>query len=409
MILGRIYRWVKVNTAAIVELQDKTIVAPTTEDDYKSPQAYRGASRVYAGMFAGIIKWLTKNNMLYVIPRAELKTKTFSKGIDIEKFDGLSLSSINRPFSRLVVSSHEKCGIERWANPFALITDGTRNLNTFFYQMPIVKLSNNLLRLFHKSKLPIKGLGHELFGIPGITIFLDKTMPETNKLIQQITGLPISLEGDGIIVSKQWKSQIKVLTDLGEELDLPTTFKMQGLARSKGITIAEFEANRVLIRIGEQIFPVEVIMNTQGKRLNKAANITLSAMRLRKFLGEEIPTIDTANVQQLIELKNKYKYMTGTLIVDGEEVGKVLVGINKFYIDLTHKMQPKVDSPNISYVQAKQILKAIDYPLLDRFPEKKIDENLKFIEKQIDQVTQIINAINHEEGGDFNDNEDIMS
>ncbi len=385
MILGSKYKRVTVNTAAIV--QDK--VVPTTEHDYISAQSYNSARRIYAGMFAGIVSMLAKKNQFFVVPRTELKHELQPNGWDIESFDGLSISSINRPFTRLMPAKHEKCAIERWANPFALITDGTRNLNTFFYQMPIVKLSHNLLRMFHKSKLPIEKFGHELFGIPGVTVFLDKDNQETNNLIKQITGLPIVLDGDGIIVSKQWQDQITVLTTLSEELKLPKPFKLQGLARSKGITIADFEANRVLVEINGQFLPVDVIMNTQGKRLNKAANIVLSGMRLRKFFGEEIPVIDTTNREQLIALKNRYGFMTGILWVDGREVGTIVVGINKFYIDLTHNMEVKIAVPNVAYVQSQQIMKALDYPLFDRFPQKEIKPKLEFIDEQLTRLEQL--------------------
>jgi hypothetical protein len=395
--MGNIYKWVNVNTAAIIQHGDKTFVVPTNKEHYEIEQAYKSSSRIYAGMFAGILKMFNDKKQFFNIPRAELKKGLNVKGYPIDSFDGLSLSSINRPFTRLFVSKNDKAVIERWANSFALITDGTRNLNTFFYQMPTVKLSKRLLNMFHKSKIKIDKLNHELFGIPGVTVFVDKDNPETDKFLYDLLGMPISLKGDGLIVSDNWMNEIKVLTDLKEELDLPEVVKMQGLARSKGITIARFRKN-VKVRVMGQEFDVDVIMNTQGKRKNKAANITLSGMRMRKYLGEEIETIDTANIEQLIELKNKYRILTGELIVNGEVIGIVPVGINKYYIDLTHDMNPKISVPNLSYVQAENIYEAIDYPIHKRMIKRKIKDDLEKRQNQIEQLEKIMFNIKYKEG-----------
>jgi len=390
--LGGIYRRFTVKTAAIVDNAGKAIVVPTSEYDYKIRQAYRASARITAGMFGPLVSNMSKRGLFYAIPRAELKSKTFTKGFDLDRFDGLSLSSINRPFSRLIVSDQEKSSIERWCNPFALITDGTRNLNTFLYQMPVVKLSKSLLNLFHRSKLELSTPKYELFGIPGVTVFLDKN-DEADAILEKLTGVPISLDGDGIVTSRQWRKQIKVMTTLNEELDLPETFKLQGAARSKGITIGSFEANRLLVKVADHILPVDVVMNTQGKRKNKAANMTAAGMRMRKFLGEVVDRIDTTNIEQLIALKEKYPVVRGTLVLDGEEIGEVVVGINKFYLDLTHNMTPRIAKPHISYIQAQQVFDVLDYPLLSRFEKRDVHEDLELHDKQLAAVESLTNRI----------------
>jgi len=246
--------------------------------------------------------------------------------------------------------------------------------------------------MFHKSKLELTNPKYELFGIPGVTVFIDKN-DEADEILRQLTGVPLSFDGDGIVISKQWRDQIKVLTTLGEEMSLPDTFKMQGAARSKGITIGKFEANRLLVRVGDQIFPVGVLMNTQGKRKNKAANLTASGMRLRKYLGETLEKIDTMNVPQLVELKEKYPVMRGILILDGQEVGEVAVGINKFYLDLTHNMTPKIAKPHISYVQAQQVFDVLEYPLLDRFEKMDVRPELELHERQVAAVESLVTKL----------------
>jgi len=390
--LGGIYRQFKVKTAAIVNLGDKTIVVPTNEHDYLVPQSYRSSSRVMAGMFGPLVQNLSAKNMFFAVPNAELKSRSFSKGYDLDQFDGLSVSSINRPFSRLMASTKDKCSIERWCNPFALITDGTRNINTFLYQMPVVRLSQNLLKMFHKLKLELTNPKYELFGIPGVTVFIDKG-EAADELLEKLLNVPLSFDGDGIVVSRQWKSQIKVLSTLNEEIPLPTVFKMQGAARSKGITIGEFEANRLLVKVGDSIMPVDVLMNTQGKRKNKAANLIASGMRLRKYLGESVERIDTVNVEQLIELKSKYPIVRGTLILDGNKIGEVVVGINKFYLDLTHDMNPKVAKPHISYVQAQQIFETLDFPLLERFEKRDVRPELSLHDEQLTVIDGLITKL----------------
>ena len=389
----KIYKRFLAKTAFI---KDEMVYA-TSEDDYKIKNAYRAASKFYAGMFGYMMQMLSKKNLFYIIPRTEIENADYlvAKGNtlgNVQSFDGLSISSINRPWSRIMRTSTEKCAIEQWVNPFALITDGTRNINTFLFQMPVTKLDNSLLDMYHKSKLPVKGFGHELFGIPGITVFMDKSS-KTDELVESITGMPISLEGDGLVVSPSWAKKISVFDHESHKyVDLPFPFKGQGVARSKGITIAKIK-EKVEVEVNGKRYPVDVIMNTQGKRKNKVANIVASGMRFRKYNGETIKEIDTRNKEQLTSIAKEYSPITGILYVNDQPVGQVVVGINKFYIDLTHNMQPKIDKSRINYLQAQTISKLLEYPGLDRMV--KIDTKPKVMDKakQIEQVELYENLI----------------
>lgn len=396
-----VYKWYDVNLATFDD--SGNVYQITLEDiDPADLQAYASASRLRAGMFGKLVEKLSRAGMFYVVPRFAPKKKTIRIG-HIDEFDGVSLSSINRPYSKLIRSKHLKSSIERWANPFALITDGVRNIHTFLYQMPTVVLSDELRRMFVKSRLPIKQFKYELFGIPAFTVFVDKDNEEVNKLLREITGIPVSLDGDGFVVSKAWTEQIQLLTNFGEIVPLPSVFKMQGPARSKGIVIATFDMP-LTVEYRGMTLPVHVIMNTQLSRKNKAANITAAAMRLRRFMGEEIEEIDTTDVNQLVALKNKYKFETATLHV-GNRKFEVLFGISKYYIDLTHRFAPKIANANIQYVQAKQIYEVLDYPLLSRFTfrKKQIEEEIELTDNLITVCDEIREYFTNLIGGGQND------
>ena len=384
---SKLYKHVRVKPVSI----NDDYVVPVSHSDYTNSQSFYQSTRVYAGLFANFVQLLSNKGRLFVVPKEEPKDLSGREGIPVSKFDGVSLSSINRPYNRLFLTSYPKSEIEMLANPFALVTDGSRCLHTFFYQMPMFKLNKQLVELRNRSKLEV--LIHrrfvELPGVHGITVFVDKD--KADALIEQISNLPLSLKGDGFLVSRQWIDGIKFLTYYGEEVPVPDPVKMAGAARSKGITIARFEQNRVLVKVNDTVLPVHVIMNTQGKRLNKAANIVMSALRLQKYLGMDVEPIDATDVEKLKSRIHEtlQRMQTGVLIVDGQEVGEVFVGINKFYFDMTHNTLPRVSRLNIDYVQVEILANALDLDLLDMFPRRDRTEQLQKLFNFASQVNYL--------------------
>ena len=382
----RFYREVELPSVYI----DDDQVYMTTERDYQNRVAYRQAVNVRAGLFANFIKMLGRKNMMFVAPDVELTGNlNCKKSYSLDKFDGVSLSSINKPYSKLVYSSTPKSIIEILMNPFALITDGVRCTHTFLYQMPMCKVSKELVMLRNRSKLEIKRnkIQPELPGVYGFTVFVNKE--NAGSLLKKITGKNWSLKGDGFLVSRQWLNQIRFIDITGQEHEVPLPVKMQGAARSKGIVLDTYEQNRVLVRVGEQVFPVHVIMNTQGKRKNKAANITASSMRLAKFMGEDVAPIEALNVEELERLAKETEPIVGTLIVNGEEVGEVIVGINKFLFDVSHQTAPKISKLNIDYVQAEVLVDKLKIPLFDIFPRVSKKQQLTRLLQVVESVDQM--------------------
>jgi len=367
-------------------------------NDFASRQSYEQTCNVRAGMFANLLQMYAKKNLFFVTPKRP-PMRMSGPTMSVDQFDGVSLSSINRPFSKLFKKSHKKTLLEIMFNPFALITDGARCTHTFLYHMPIVKVPLELIRLMIKSRLELNINGRirpEMPGVFGVTVFIDKE--KSLEVCRKITGKNFSLKGDGFLVSKQWISSIKVLdADMAqvgkfEEHDMPLPVKMQNAARSKGMTLDTYEQNRVLVKVNNQILPVHVIMNTQGKRKNKAANILASALRLRKFMNEEVPIIPALNEEELIKLTQDPKLVYGTLIVDGEEIGTVLVGIGKFMFDLSHRTYARISRLNITYTQAEVLMSKLNCNVFKLFPERDVTEELQAMfetAKKLDNIRKV--------------------
>jgi len=351
--------------------------------------------KVYAGMYGPFVSMMSRKGSFFVVPRNP--EGRVVKTMPVEKFDGLSLSSINRPYSRLarLVPGETRSRVEQGFNPVALITDPVRATNTFLTQMPVVKLSDQRLKMFHKSKLEIEWpekKSTEFFGIPGVTVFLDKG-PDSEELLKRLTGQPLSFAGDGFVVSRRFIDSIQYLEfeddKPGEFRSLKTPVKMQGLARSKGITIGFFDQLEVAIPEFNVSMPVDVVMNTQGKRLNKVANLSLSGMRLRKFLGQQMPTIKSTDIQWLTSHDWNQYLVTGYIQV-GATAYQVLVGINKFYIDLTHRMSPKVAKASMHYVQAQEIYQAEKFVPASRYFKEDVTSDLEVMNTGAQKLIDLI-------------------
>jgi len=351
--------------------------------------------QMYAGMFGPFVRSMSMKGSFLIVPRnAEGQ---IIKKMPLNKFDGLSLSSINRPYSRLgrLVPGESKSRVEQGFNPVALITDPVRATNTFLTQMPVVRLSDRRLRMFHASKLSIEWpekISNEFFGIPAVTVFMDKGH-QSDEVLRKITGQPLSFEGDGFVVSRKFIDSIEYL-----EFDdnkpvafkkLKTPVKMQGLARSKGITTGFFDGLEVTIPEFQVTMPVDVLMNTQGKRLNKVANLSLSAMRLRKYLGQQMPAIRSADFEWLQSHDWNQYLVTGYIHVAGVEY-KVLVGINKFYIDLTHRMSPKVAKASLHYVQAQEIYQLENFVPATRYYKEPVNDKLAVMNAGVQKLIDLM-------------------
>jgi len=117
----------------------------------------------------------------------------------------------------------------------------------------------------------------------------------------------------------------------------------------------------------------------------------MSALRLQKYLGMDVEPIDATDVEKLKSRIHEtlQRMQTGVLIVDGQEVGEVFVGINKFYFDMTHNTLPRVSRLNIDYVQVEVLANALDLDLLDMFPRRDRTEQLQKLFNFASQVNYL--------------------
>lgn len=388
----KFYKFVNGNTAVI---KNETVYS-TAASNYGSKQQYDMVRRIQTGHFEGLIKYLINKKRLYVVTKDHKMPIVNSNGMKaigkINEFDGVSISSPNKPWGKIARKVYDKANVEIMFNPFALITDATRNMATFIYKHPVIK-NEDAARLMARSRLELRlsknsRIRKEMPGVPGVVVFVD-----SNEFLQFITNKPFSWAGDGIVVTEHFLNSFKVKeVETGEYVDIPFPFKMQGVARSKGMTIAKVARN-IEIRYNGITLPVDVIMNTQSGRKNMIANLVASGIRLRKYAGEEVDVIPAYDKDALKEIADKYGYVTAPVFVDGVKIGQAIVGIGKFYFDLTTRTKPRIAKAYISYPQVNAIQKLIGFRLNARVVKKDREEAFLKADETIDTLQQFTTYI----------------
>ncbi len=385
---------------------------------YYDKKSFNSASKVKAGLFARYINHLSKSGKFYTVFDREPKKRESLNQIgelsdERSDFDLLSLSSINTPGTKIVKKDNpqiEKCEIELMFNPFGLITDAVRSTHSFFYSMPIVKLSDERLRMFHRSKLPLVHGKYEFFGIPAVTLFLDKDSKESEYILDELTGVPLSLAGDGFVVNENFVKDITLLYYEDDNLEtkkkplempLEYPFKLQGVARSKGMTIGKIKSEysdklvaKFEIAGKEYELKIDIIMNTQKKRLNKVANIVASQIRLRRYFGEEIEPIDQYDKETLKKIVENWKdnIVTANIYLGEDYLGQALVGINKYYLDLQQNFEPEIKLSAVRYSQIEALRSVIPTPFPVYLNPKK-EKYLKEFAKMALDLVELLNKV----------------
>lgn len=302
----------------------------------------------------------------------------------LDTLDVLSFSSVNRPMSLAVpkLASHRRNLIEYLVNPFAHFTELKRSSHTAFFVHPVCWQERRPVRL----RLRVDGVTRpELPLIQATVLMLDHTDPETDVFLNYITGLPVSLSGDGYVVSSNWEKTVHIDGfDLSENV-----YKLQAPGRAKGIKIGEFD--KCFAPFNGRWIPIDVIQNTQGKRKNKLACIVAACMRLLQSEGVDMPVID---IEQALDEKFIQDVLDKCRVQINFPFGGKMhtitgyVGIQKFFIDNSMDYNARIDGVAVDYAQAKIVEQILGLDkAIDRLPMQP--ENQELAARALDWIRVI--------------------
>lgn len=301
------------------------------------------------------------------------------KVIRIFSFDtleGLNLSSTNRPL-KTYVFKHEGYQFHRVSmllNPFVYDTQAKRVIGTALRKSVILTFTalNNIV--VKPLRVVIDGTEtdeiHEGM-LTAVTAFVDKDC-DMSRIHPHA-----SLVGDGFLIAKALKAGMKYMFG-GEWRAVPKGAKLQSIAKDKGVVVGYFGKILAVLPDGRE-FVVEAIENTQGKRKNKSAVIGGAMMRLDSSINGTSHVIDPQNrgTAKRFYDANVDKLTAQLFLVrdDGsrEEIGQALLGLQKFFVDLSQDYSPRVDRVSTNYYQANQlawIFKAFFFLSETLFPRK---------------------------------------
>lgn len=301
------------------------------------------------------------------------------KVIRIFSFDaleGLNLSSTNSPM-KTYVFKHEGYQFHRVSmllNPFVYDTQAKRVIGTALRKSVILTFTalNNIV--VKPLRVVIDGVEadeiHEGM-LTAVTAFVDKDC-DMSRIHPHA-----SLVGDGFLIAKALKAGMKYMFG-GEWRSIPQGTKLQSIAKDKGVVVGYFGKILAVLPDGRE-FVVEAIENTQGKRKNKSAVIGGAMMRLDSSINGTSHVIDPTNrgTAKRFYDANVDKLTAKLFLVkdDGsrEEIGEALLGLQKFFVDLSQDYSPRVDRVSTNYYQANQlawIFKAFFFLSETLFPRK---------------------------------------
>jgi len=129
--------------------------------------------------------------------------------------------------------------------------------------------------------------------------------------------------------------------------------------KSKGMIYDAYDGKSVSVKLPNgNTYTVDFLMNSQGKRMNQPTVLGMSAARLAKYHGQDVPTLPSGEPEKLTSLLKTFTdRFTGTLLVDGQDTGiQAVVGIGKYYYDQSQNFLPKVRTLSMGYTQAIQCL-----------------------------------------------------
>jgi len=129
--------------------------------------------------------------------------------------------------------------------------------------------------------------------------------------------------------------------------------------KSKGMIYDAYDGKSVSVKLPNgDVHIVDYIMNSQGKRMNQPTVLGMSAARLAKYAGQDVPVLPSGEPEKLTSLLKSFtEQFTGSLCVDGQDTGiQAVVGIGKFFYDQSQNFLPKVRTLSMGYTQAIQCL-----------------------------------------------------
>jgi len=263
--------------------------------------------------------------------------------LDISEVDMVSFSSVNRPLSVMVLKDPKlrRNELEYLLNPFAQFTELKRSTGSMVFVHRTVQVGRKPVRLM----VELDGkLRPEIPLVQGTVLILKETDPNVDEFLQALTKLPVTLTGDGYIVSDKFDRSI------GKTMD--EVYKLQAPGRAKGIKLCSFE--ELIVRHNGKDVEIDVIQNSQGKRKNKLASIVAACLRYYSYrTGKQIVVKATEPLdEKFIDEVLSYCAVKVPYEVDGEvKYVEGLIGIQKFLVDDSVDYNCRIGPVAVDYAQ----------------------------------------------------------
>lgn len=304
-----------------------------------------------------------------------------------DEVDMASFSSVNDPLTVLTMKSPElrRHKLEYLLNPFAHFTELKRSSATMVFAHKTVQKGRKPVRLYVELDGKIRP---EIPLVQATVLMLDESDRKTDEFLKYLTGVEVSLVGDGFVVDKSLDESIgKKPQDV---------YKLQAPGRAKGIKIAGFD--ELFVSHRDKDVQVDLIQNLQGKRKNKLACIVSACLRYYSMrTGEKIvikatEPLDEELIRNVLEYcRVKVPYYIGDELrfVEG------YLGIQKLFIDDSADYSTRLGPVAVDYAQFVFLQEHFGLKeKFDRLPKNKEMQALAArAKKWIEAMQKIINNL----------------